>query len=68
MSYDSLKTAIDTLTAQPQRGRRRRHKVMVSLSDDERSRLAAVAGALDRPLAEVVRGLALVAAAAVEGD
>lgn len=62
MSYEDLLATIERLSPPAQRHRPRRNKVLVVLSDEERGALAEIAAHLGRPLAEVVRGLALVAA------
>jgi hypothetical protein len=66
MSHEELQNLIDRLAPPAQKGRRRRFNVMVTLSDSEHATLAALAAELHRPLAELVRGLALVAAAAID--
>lgn len=66
MSHEELQNLIDRLSPPAQKGRRRAHMVMLALSDGEHATLSALAAELRRPLAEVVRGLALVTAAAIE--
>lgn len=65
MSED-LVAVLDKLSPPPQRGRARARRVLVALSDGEHATIKRVARRLRRPLAEVVRGLALIAASWVE--